>query len=152
MARPPDDEQVATFPGALPARTGELATVRTDGRPHVAPVWSAPDRSTSGAGSALGDLVLDTAATTVQGRDIRNDPRVALCVDDDRPPFTFVTVEAVATVSEDPDELLHWAPVIGGRSMGEDRAADDGARDGAPGEPVVRHRPTRIVDFADVSD
>ena len=48
----------------------------------------------------------------------------------------------MASVSEDPDELLHWATVIGGRYMGEDRAGDYGARNGVPGELVVRLRPT----------
>jgi len=31
------DQQVRAFLTALPARTGKLATVRPDGRPHVAP-------------------------------------------------------------------------------------------------------------------
>ena len=44
-------------------------------------------------------------------------------MDDDTLPFTFVILECTATVSEDPDELLHWATVIGGRYMGDDVAA-----------------------------
>ncbi len=147
-----DDEEVAAFLSALPARTGKLATVRDDGRPHVAPIWFALDRSTAGPDSPLGDLVLNTAATTVKGRNIVRDPRIALCIDDDRPPFTFVSIEGVASVSEDPDELLHWATVIGGRYMGEDRAGDYGARNGVPGELVVRLRPTRVVAVAELSD
>lgn len=152
MAHAMDTDEVAAFLEALPARTGKLATVRADGRPHVAPVWFALDRSTAGADSPVGDLVLNTDATSVKGRNIRHDPRVALCVDDDRPPFTFVTVEGVATVGEDPDELLHWATVIGGRYMGADRAEAYGTRNGVPGELVVRIRPARIVARAGVAD
>jgi PPOX class probable F420-dependent enzyme len=132
-----DDEEVAAFLGELPARTGKLATVRADGRPHVAPV---------------GDLVLTTVADSVKGRNIRRDPRVALCVDDDRPPFSFVTVEGVASVGEDRGELLHWATVIGGRYMGDDRAEAYGARNGVAGELLVRIRPTHIVAVTAVSD
>jgi hypothetical protein len=124
-----DDEEVAAFLGELPARTGKLATVRADGRPHVAPV-----------------------ADSVKGRNIRRDPRVALCVDDDRPPFSFVTVEGVASVGEDRGELLHWATVIGGRYMGDDRAEAYGARNGVAGELLVRIRPTHIVAVTAVSD
>ena len=152
MAQPMDDDEVAVFLGSLPARTGKLATVRADGRPHVAPIWFALDRSTAGTDSALGDIVLNTDADTVKGRNILRDPRVALCVDDDRPPFTFVTLEGVATVSHDPGELLHWATVIGGRYMGADQAEAYGARNGVPGELVVRIRPTHIVALSDVAD
>jgi PPOX class probable F420-dependent enzyme len=146
------DDEVVAFLEVLPARTGKLATVRADGRPHVAPIWFALDRSAAGPDSPVGDLVFTTAATTVKGRNIVRDPRIALCVDDDRPPFSFVTVEGEARVSEDRDELRHWATVIGGRYMGADRAEAYGARNGVPGELVVRLRPTRIVARARVSD
>ena len=36
---PMSDERVRAFLSQLPPRTGKLATVRADGRPHVAPVW-----------------------------------------------------------------------------------------------------------------
>ena len=152
MGRTLDTDEVAAFLDATPARTGKLATVRADGRPHVAPIWFALDRSTAGPESPLGDLVLNTEATTVKGRNLLRDPRVALCVDDDRPPFTFVTVEGVATVDDDPEALLHWATVIGGRYMGADRAEEYGRRNGVAGELLVRIRPTRVVGRADVSD
>jgi hypothetical protein len=151
MAHPMDDDELVAFFEASPARTAKLATVRADGRPHVAPVWYALDRSTSGPDSPVGDLVFNTGDTTVKGRNIRRDPRIALCVDDDRPPFTFVTVEGSATVSEDPDELLHWCTVIGGRYMGSDQAEAFGARNAVPGELVVRLRPTRIIALAELS-
>jgi PPOX class probable F420-dependent enzyme len=146
-----DDDEVVAFLEALPARTAKLATVRADGRPHVAPVWFALDPSTRGPGSPTGDLVFNTGATTVKGRNIRRDPRIALCTDDDRPPGTCVTLEGVAEVSEDPDELLHWATVIAGRYMGSDRAEAFGARNGVPGELVVRLRPLRVVAIAEQS-
>jgi len=152
MGRPMDDDEVAAFLEALPARTGKLATVRADGRPHVAPVWFVLDRATAGPDAPFGDLVCNTDAGTVKGRNIVRDPRVALCVDDDRPPFTFVTIEGSATTSDDPDELLHWATVIGGRYMGDDRAEAYGARNGVPGELVVRIRPTRVTAVADLAD
>jgi len=147
-----DDDEVVAFLEALPARTGKLATVRADGRPHVAPIWFALDRTTAGPDSPVGDLVFNTDASTVKGRNITRDPRIALCVDDDRPPFTFVIIEGVATVTEDPDELRHWATVIGGRYMGADQSEAYGARNGVPGELVVRLRPTRILAQARVAD
>jgi len=61
-----------------------------------------------------------TSADTIKGKAILRDPRVSLCWDDERPPFSFVTVAGRAAVTEDPETLLHWATRIGGRYMGAD--------------------------------
>ncbi len=127
-----------------PVRAAKLATVRPDGRPHVAPVWIALDDDDS--------IVFTTGAGTVKGRDVRRDPRVALCVDDDRPPFAYVVVEGSAKVSEDFDEMLKWATRIGGRYMGADRAEQFGRRNAVPGELLVRVAPARVVARRNISD
>src|SRR5260370_23828092 len=94
---------------AFPARTARLAVVRADSSPHVAPVWADLD----------GDqIVFMTSADTVKGQAILRDPRVSLCWDDERPPFSFVTISGTATTSVDADELLLWATRIGGPDMG----------------------------------
>ena len=61
-------------------------------------------------------------------------------------------VEGTATVREDPGPLLHWATVISGRYVGTDRAEEYGARNGVPGELLVRLRPTRITATAGLAD
>ena len=127
-----------------PARPALLATVRPDGRPHLAPVWIVLDDDDS--------LVFTTGADTVKGRAVRRDPRVALCVDDDRPPFSYVLVEGTAAVSEDMDEMLEWATRIGGRYMGAEQAEAFGRRNAVPGELLVRVTPTRVVARKNISD
>jgi hypothetical protein len=77
---------------------------------------------------------------------------VSLCVDDDRPPFSFVVVEGVAEISEDLVEVRRWASRLGGRYMGADRAEEYGRRNGVAGELVVRVRPERVVSAADLAD
>lgn len=131
------------FVTATPARTAKLAVVRADGSPHVAPVWADLDGD---------DVVFMTSPETVKGKAIRRDPRVSLCWDDERPPFSFVIVVGIATVSTDPEELVRWATRIGGRYMGADRADEYGRRNGVPPEMVVRVRPTRVVAEAAVAD
>ena len=128
---------------STPARTAKLAVVRADGAPHVAPVWVDLDGD---------DVVFMTSAGTIKGKAILRDPRVALCWDDERPPFRFVTVSGTATVSTDPDELLRWATRIGGRYMGAERADDYGRRNAVPPEMVVRVKPSHIVAKVDVAD
>lgn len=128
-------------------RTGKIATVRADGSPHVAPVWFVIDQTADGD-----DLVFNTSATTVKGRALRRDPRFALCVDDETPPFSFVTFQAEATLSEEPGELLEWAIRIGTRYMGAERGEEFGRRNAVPGELLVRGRITRVVAQAGLTD
>jgi PPOX class probable F420-dependent enzyme len=139
----PADPWWRDFLAADPPRTAKLATVRADGRPHVAPVWIALDGD---------DIVLTTNTATAKGKALRRDPRVSLCVDDERPPFSFVMVEGTAELSEDPDDLRRWATVIGGRYMGADRADEYGRRNGVPGELLVRVTPTRVVAARGIAD
>lgn len=132
------------FLRGVPAHTAKLATVRADGRPHVAPVWYDVDDD--------GSIVFNTGASTVKGRNLRRDPRASLCVDDERPPFTFVLVDGVVELSDDPDAVRAWATRIGGRYMGEDRAEEYGARNGVAGELLARLRPARVVSASDLAD
>ncbi|MBP3082344.1 PPOX class F420-dependent oxidoreductase [Mycolicibacterium fortuitum] len=124
-------------------RTAVLSWVAADGRPLSAPVWFVVDD---------GELVFNTGKNTAKGRALARDSRVVLCIHDDTPPFSFVQVQGVSTVSEDPDELLGTATRIGGRYMGADRAEEFGRRNGVPGELVVRVKPTKVHAAFDVAD
>lgn len=124
-------------------RTAKLATVRADGRSHVAPVWFVLDGD---------DLVFNTGSTTVKGRNLLRDGRVSLCVDEEAPPFAFVVLEGVASTVEEASDLLYWATRIGGRYMGEERAGEFGRRNAVPGELLVRVRPEKVIAQKNVSD
>lgn len=131
---------------ALPARTAKIAVTLADGSPLVTPVWVALD----GEGETT-EVLFNTGESSGKGRALRRDPRVSLCWDDDRPPFTFVTVLGTARLVEDLDEVRHWAGVIGGRYMGADRAEEYGARNGVPGELLVRVAVSRVMAVRDVA-
>ncbi len=137
------EEEVRDFLAATPAHTGKLATVRADGRPHVAPVWYVMEGDT---------IVFNTGASTVKGRNLRRDPRASICVDDERPPFSFVVVEGRVELSDDLDDLRTSATLIGARYMGAESAEEFGVRNGVPGELVVRLRPERVVSGFDIAD
>lgn len=124
-------------------RTAKLGFVAADGRPLVAPVWFIVDGQ---------QLVFNTGKTTAKGRALLRDPRVVLCIDDDRPPFSFVQVQGTAAIGEDPAEVLATATRIGGRYMGEDRAEEFGRRNGVPGELVVRVTPTKVLKAFNLAD
>ena len=129
------DPQVSAFLSAG-TRTGKLAYTGADGRPLVVPVWFIVEDGT---------LVFNTGKDTAKGRALARDPRAALCVDLEEPPYAFVQVQGTAELSEEPEELVRTATAIGARYMGQDRAEEIGKRNGVPGELVVRLRPTRVI-------
>ena len=124
-------------------RTGKLATTRADGRPHVAPVWFLLDGN---------DLVFNTGRDTAKGTSLLRDGRVALCVDDERPPFAFALVEGRAVISEDLSEVRQWATRIAARYVGPELAAAYGERNGVAGELLVRVRIAKITAVAGLAD
>ena len=124
-------------------RTGMLGYVAGDGRPLVAPVWFVVDD---------GQLVFNTGRDTSKGRALMRDSRVVICVDDPHPPYSFVQVQGVATVTEDPQDVLDIATRTGARYMGADRADEFGRRNAVPGELTVRVCPTKVIAGFDISD
>jgi len=123
-------------------RTAKLATVRKDGRPHVVPIWFDLDGDT---------LVFTTGQTSIKAANIRRDPRVCLCVDDETPPFAYIMIEGTAIMTADRDALLHWAARIGGRYMGAELAEAYGKRNAVEGELLVRVTPARVVFEKDIA-
>ena len=106
-------------------RTGKLATVRADGRAHVAPVWFLLDGD---------DILFNTGADSVKGGNLRRDARATLCVDDDKPPYAFVIITGTIEISE------HRAgPGERGSGCGARRA-----RFGPTTHARMRDRPVRL--------
>ncbi|GLF99405.1 PPOX class F420-dependent oxidoreductase [Streptomyces yaizuensis] len=124
-------------------RTAKLSTVRADGSPHVAPVWFLLDGD---------ELVFNTGAGSVKGRNLTRDGRVAICVDDEEPPFAFVVLQGQAEVSDDVEQARHWATRIAARYMGEEQAEEFGRRNGVAGELTVRVRVNRALAVAGLTD
>jgi PPOX class probable F420-dependent enzyme len=123
-------------------RTAKVATVRRDGRPHVVPVWFVLDGD---------DLVFTTGGRSLKGTALARDPRLSLCVDDERPLYSYVSINGRASLSTDLDELLRVATRIGGRYMGSDRADEFGRRNAVAGELLVRVQPIDVIARADVA-
>jgi len=142
MAHEMTKEEYQRFLGAG-TRTLKVATVSANGRPHVAPVWFVFDGD---------DIIFTTGAATAKGRHLRREPRVALCADDETPPFTFVLIEGVAALSDDLAEMLGWATRIGGRYMGADRAEEFGRRNAVQGELLVRVTPAKVIARQGIAD
>jgi PPOX class probable F420-dependent enzyme len=140
MATPMTPEQTRDFL-SHGQRTGKVATVRADGRPHVAPIWFVLDGD---------DIVFMTGADTVKGKSLRRDPRVSLAVDLEEPPYAFVMVEGTVTVSEDLDEMLPLSIAIAERYVAAEEAEDYGRRNAVKGELLIRLHPDKTVAVDDL--
>lgn len=117
--------------------TGKLATVRKDGRPHIAPIWFVLDDN--------GYVIFTTWHKSIKAKTIRNNPQVSLCVDDQTPPFSFVIVEGIAEIINEPNDILKWATKIASRYMGQENAEKYGKRNSVKGELLVRIKPSKII-------
>ena len=122
--------------------TAKLATVAAGGHPHVVPVWYIVDGD---------EVVVTIMSTSAKGRHLARDPRVALTVDDERPPFAFVALRGVATLLRDPPDLLEWTTRIAARYVPADDVARLGARFAEIDDMIVRIRITRAIGQAEVT-
>jgi PPOX class probable F420-dependent enzyme len=124
-------------------RTLKVATIRPDGSPHVVPVWFVLDGE---------DIVFTTSSASIKARNLRARPAVSLCVDDDQPPYGFVTVFGTAAVEERPADLLMWTTRIAGRYLGAARAEEAGQRYAAIDDMLVRVTVTSPVALGGIAD
>lgn len=118
-------------------RTAKVATVRSNGYPHVAPVWFLLDGD---------ELVFTTGKTSVKGKDLLRDPHLMISVDDERPPFAFVLIDGTAAIEElSPEKLLPWTTRIASRYVATGRADTYGKRNAVEGELLVRVALTKVI-------
>ncbi len=80
------------------------------------------------------------------------DPRVALSVDDESPPFAFATIEGVVSITRDPDEMLPLSIAIARRYMGDERAEQYGRRNAVEGELLLRLSRLKVSAVAAIAD
>ncbi len=125
-------------------RTGKLATVRADGRAHTVPVWFTLDGD---------DIVFMTMKTSIKATNMLRSGRASICVDEERLPYSFISIEGEVSIDElPPAELLPWATRIGERYMGADLADAYGKRNAVEGEVLVRLQPANVFALKNISD
>lgn len=128
-------------------RTAKLSTIRKDGSPHVVPIWFILDKIDT-------HIVFTTWHDSLKAKNFVRDPRVSICVDDQIPPFSFVRIDGIAEINQNPPprEILEWATRIAERYMGKNNADSYGKRNSGKGELLVKIKPTKIVAEKDISE
>jgi PPOX class probable F420-dependent enzyme len=88
--------------------TGKLATVKKDGSSHVVPIWFVLDYRNNE--DNLGNIYFTTFSGSVKVENIQRDNRISICIDDQTPPFSFVTIHGTAKLYPyKQKEVLKWA-------------------------------------------
>jgi len=124
--------------------TGKLATVKKDGSSHVVPIWFVLDNENNR--HKVGNIIFTTGESSTKANNIRQDNRVSICVDDQVPPFSFVTIFGIAKIYPyKRKEVLKWATKIAERYMGKSNAEAYGRRNSEEGSITVRIKPTKII-------
>jgi PPOX class probable F420-dependent enzyme len=130
--------------------TGKLATVKKDGSPHVVPIWFVMENG-KGRGKA-GTIILTTGDTSVKANNIQHDDRVSICIDDQKFPFSFVTIHGTAKIYPyKQKEVLEWSTKIAERYVGKKNAKTYGEVNSGEGAVLVRIKPTKVIAEKDIS-
>jgi PPOX class probable F420-dependent enzyme len=74
-------------------RVAVLGTIGRDGAPVLTPIWYV---------YRDGRLLMRTGKASVKAKNIERDPRVTVCVQDERPPYASITLHGRATI--EPEE------------------------------------------------
>ena len=130
--------------------TGKLATVKEDGSSHVVPIWFVLEKKKSR--DRVGNIIFTTGSTSVKANNIQRDNRISICIDDQIPPFSFITIFGTAKIYPyKQKEVLKWATEIAERYMGKSNAEAYGRRNSEEGLVLVRIKPTRIIAEKDIA-
>jgi PPOX class probable F420-dependent enzyme len=131
--------------------TGKLATVNKNGSPHVVPIWFVVEVNSRNR-NTVGDIYFTTGRDSVKAKNIQRDSRVTICVDDQTPPYSFVSICGNAKlIFYRQKEVLKWATKIAKRYIGRKNAKAYGERNSGEEEVLVRIRPIKIIAEKDVA-
>ena len=112
-----------------------FTTLRTNGSPHTSPIWYEYDS---------GKLYCWVIANSITVRNVRADPRVALCIATNGEPHEYVLAEGTCEVVR--DGIAERGKTIASRYYGEERGNQFVQDTMASGETVLLVvSPTRMV-------
>lgn len=139
--------------------TAKVSTASASGVPHVAPVWFMIENETEPTNQNNNDhkdivLVFTTSEKSLKAKQLLVNARVSVCIDDQKPPFSFVVINGIAEIEHNAnhDVLLQYTTKLAERYMGKENSERFGRRNAVEGELIVRIKPTRIIAQKNVSD
>ena len=123
--------------------TAKLGTINKDGSLHITPIWFILDENDT--------IVFTTYFKSLKAKNLVRDPRVSICVDDQKPPFSFVIVNGTSKIISMPQDLLMWTTKIAERYMGKELSLVYGKRNAVEGELIIKVIPDKIIAQKEIS-
>jgi PPOX class probable F420-dependent enzyme len=117
-------------------RLAHVALTRADGRPHVTPVCFILDGD---------ELAFALSPGSVKRKSLARDPRIAVCVSDERQPYSFVTIEGRARTSAEPEQIRRVGAGIADRYYPDQPAEDVAESFVQEGFTAVRISITNVI-------
>ena len=97
-------------------RFAVLATINSDGTPQLTTMWYLLEGDT---------IVMNTKAGRIKERNMRRDPRIAICVEDG---YNYVTISGTVEMIDDPEiaqrDIYRLAVRYDGEEAGRQQVAD----------------------------
>jgi len=116
-------------------RFAVLATLNADGTVQQTTMWYLLDGDT---------IVMNTKAGRVKDRNLRRDPRISICLEDD---YHYLTISGTVELIEDQAIAQHDIKRLAIRYHGEEQAATQVAEQFAKEQRVTIHlKPERIIE------
>ena len=123
-------------------RVAVLGTIGADGAPVLTPIWYL---------YRDGHLLMRTDKQSVKAKNVARDPRVTVCVQDERPPYASVTIHGKAAIEPAREGLgaemaKHYLGAVG--AAGYQRAAAEAIEGGEEVTLVVTPERVLTQDFS----
>jgi len=92
-------------------RFAVLATINQDGTPQLTTMWYLLEND--------GTITMNTKVGRAKERNMRRDPRISICVEDD---YNFLTINGTVEMIDDPEIAQHDIYRLSARYHGEEKA------------------------------
>ena len=110
----------------------QIATIDEKGEPNIQPVWFYYDKDEE-------KLLIITSKSAKKTQNLSNRPTIYFSIDDENPPFKGVKGKGIATVVEEPNNIVPQAEKISMKYLGtlDNPAAKEMAERSKNGEGVL---------------
>jgi len=92
-------------------RFAVLATINQDGTPQLSTMWYLFEDD--------GTILMNTKVGRLKERNLRRDPRISICIEDE---YNFLTINGTAQLIDDPERTQHDIYRLSARYHGEEKA------------------------------
>ncbi len=92
-------------------RFAVLATINQDGTPQLTTMWYLLEDD--------GTILMNTKVGRLKERNLRRDPRISICIEDD---YNFLTINGTVYLIDDPQRTQHDIYRLSARYHGEEKA------------------------------